>query len=167
MSYLTRLREKLPENDYSGALTKPTEPRCVSFVGTRGKGCEQKLSADSLPSALLRGLKKLQSSGAPDISQPNLWPQVVSDAVRLLEEGWVERALALGWSLLDLWGASPELGGNVDHEGLAVWLAGRRILLLDQSSCTVRTGPNRWSVFNRRPVPGAVFLWEIGRATRS
>jgi hypothetical protein len=57
-------------------------------------------------------------------------------------------------------------GGNSDHDGLAVWIDGRRVLLLDADTCIVETGPNERSVFNRRPSAGAVFLWDLGEEVR-
>jgi hypothetical protein len=66
---------------------------------------------------------------------------------------------------MDLWGCSPVPGGNTDHEGLAVWLDGRRILLLDERTCIVETGPDARSIFNRRSTEGAVFLWDLGKGS--
>jgi hypothetical protein len=88
---------------------------------------------------------------------------VVADAVRLASDGWAVHALGLGWSALDLWGCSPEPGGDADQDGLAVWIDGRRVLLLDADSCIVESQPRAHSVFNRCSVAaGGVFLWDIG-----
>jgi hypothetical protein len=67
---------------------------------------------------------------------------------------------------LDLWGCSPDIGGNPDHDGLAVWLDGRRILLLDERTCIVDAGAGARAVFTRRPIDGAVLLWEIDGVVR-
>jgi hypothetical protein len=100
---------------------------------------------------------------APRITRPEIWLAVVADAVRLASDGWAVQAIGLGWSPLDLWGCSPEPGGNADQDGLAVWIRGRRILLLDADSCIVENQPRAHSVFNRRSVAaGGVFLWDIG-----
>lgn len=116
----------------------------------------------SLPSAVKLGLPRLRGMAAPRIARPEVWPQVVADAARLANDGWAAQALALGWDPLHLWGCSPDPGGNVDHEGLAVWLRGRPVLLLDAHSCLVATGPRNHSIFNARPMPGAMLLWELG-----
>ena len=100
----------------------------------------------------------------PRITRPEIWLAVVADAVRLAADGRAAQALRLGWSALELWGCSPDRGGNPDHDGLAVWLDGRRVLLIDGATCMVETEPDARSVFHRRSVAaGGVFLWDLGR----
>lgn len=120
-----------------------------------------------VPAAIIAGLAELQSKATPRITRPEVWPGIVMDAVRVVEEGWAEKALALNWTAEQVWGCSPEPGGNVDHDGLAVWLAGRRVLLLDEWSCIVEEGPNARAVFTRPQiaVPGSVLLWELEKAS--
>lgn len=122
----------------------------------------------SLPDALIRGLEALTRMVPPRITKPEVWPVVVADALRLADDGWAAQALGLGWGPVDIWGCSPDVGGNPDHDGLAVWLAGRRVLLLDERTCIVETGPVARSVFTRRKVPpaGAVLLWDLGKGAR-
>lgn len=98
----------------------------------------------------------------PHLSVPAAWGRVVADAERLAVNGRAGQALALGWSLFDVWGSSPDVGGNPDHDGLAVWIEGRRVLLLDERTCIVATTATQRSLFNRRDVAGAVLLWELG-----
>lgn len=133
---------------------KPAETGPNGTNGTNGNG--------SLPAPVQTGLRRLRTMAAPRITAPEVWPEIVEDAARLANEGWAAQALALGWSPLHLWGCSPEPGGNTDHEGLAVWLRGRPVLLLDSHSCLVETAPRHHSIFNARPMPGAVLLWELG-----
>jgi hypothetical protein len=123
------------------------------------------LAGDRLPRDVRDGLQLLQSLKPPHITRPQVWFAVVADAVRLAEDGWAAQAIGLGWSPLDLWGCSPVPGGNADQDGLAVWIDGRRILLLDADCCIVEAGPSARSVFNRRSVAlGGVLLWNIGKA---
>lgn len=116
----------------------------------------------SLPVPIASGLRSLRAMPVPRMSNPEIWPEIVADAARIANEGWAAQALALGWSPLHLWGVSTVRGGLVDLEGLAVWLRGRRIVLLDAASCLVESGPRQHSIFNVRPMGGAVLLWEIG-----
>ncbi len=116
----------------------------------------------ALPAALAAGLASLRAKPAPRITRPDVWPEIVADAERLARCGWAAQALALGWEPLQLFGCSPAAGGIADLEGLAVWLAGRRIILLDSRSVIVANGPRSRSIFNRRSMDGAVFLWELG-----
>lgn len=118
----------------------------------------------SLPSDVRAGLVTLQAMAAPRLARPEVWPGVVADAGCLASDGWAVQALSLGWTPLDLWGCSPVVGGNPDHEGLAVWLGGRRILLIDERTCLVDTRAGGRAMFTRRDPAGAVLLWDLGRA---
>ncbi len=118
----------------------------------------------SFPADVVVGLKALQAMAAPRIARPEIWPGVVADAFRLTSEGWAAQALSLGWTPLDLWGCSPVARGNPDHEGLAVWLDGRRILLLDERTCIVDAGAGARAVFTRREPAVGALLWDLGKA---
>jgi hypothetical protein len=113
----------------------------------------------SLPDLITGGLHRLARLPPPRLLAPAIWPRIVADALRLQSEGWAEKAFALGWEAMHLWGA------HLREPGLAVWLEGRRIVAVDAESCAVLDRPGAWSLFHRRPIADeAVFLWEYGRA---
>jgi hypothetical protein len=121
----------------------------IGTIGTNGTA--------SLPPAIRMGLNSLRLNRPPRITNPEVWSVIVADAAGIASEGWARMALALGWHPLDLFGCSAD----GDFEGLAVWLAGRRLVLIDEQSAIVAEGGRR-SVFNRREHDGAVHLWELG-----
>ena len=94
------------------------------------------------------------------------WDEIKADAIRLQREGWADAATALGWHPLEIFGCGAS--SSADFEGLAVWIAGRRLLLLDAQSALVATPDGRAS-FDRRARARAmhaanpVFLWDLGR----
>lgn len=104
----------------------------------------------------------------PRLKDRTRWRPVVADADRLVTEGWAAQAFALGWHPLELFGWG--LTGEDRYDGLAVWLAGRRIIVLDDSSVVVRDGDWR-RIFNRqRPFAEggdgdslAAYLWQVRR----
>ena len=156
MSYLERL-------DARAGLSAGAEPA----KGAKG-GFDPFESAGTghfhgLPAACADGLARLQAMPTPRITRPEVWLAIVADALRLARDGWAAQALALGWSIAEIWGCSPVRSGNPDHDGLAVWIDGRRVLLLDDGCCIVETGPNARSVYNRRGAGGATLLWDLGR----
>ena len=108
----------------------------------------------ALPPEIVMGLNRLRGMRAAHIKRPEVWPEIVADALRISSEGWAVAALRLGWSPLELWGWSP------DREGLAVWLAGRRLVIVDDAMAIVRVG-NMRCVFNRWDSQDARFLWEL------
>ena len=95
------------------------------------------------------------------------WHAVVEDAMRLAREGWAAKARALGWSVADLYGVGPV--DSYEFEGLAIWIAGRSIGMLDDRHAVVIDG-NRRDMFvrggpghGRCPTVTPVLLWAWGR----
>jgi hypothetical protein len=107
--------------------------------------------------------KKLAQTPCPSGLDPQLWRNVIVDAKRLIEEGWAHSALELGWTLLDLFGAVPAKSGNPDADGLAVKIAGRRVLVMSATCATIKDGETTRSIIYRSSNAGAVLLWEVGR----
>ncbi|MFD0846911.1 hypothetical protein [Sphingosinicella xenopeptidilytica] len=80
-----------------------------------------------------------------------LWPQIVADALTVWTR-WAGQASALGWSAHDLFG----------RRGLAVWMKGRRLVLIDAKMAIVTQG-SRSSVFYRRGHQDDDFIWDHWR----
>jgi hypothetical protein len=116
----------------------------------------------SLPPSVTIGLNRLSKMAAPPLQRPEAWPLVVSDALGLARNGWAAKALALGWSPLDLFGAVTDRGGYADADGLAVWLEGRPVLAISDTYASVGDGGGR-AYFNRSTRLGTTLLWDIGR----
>lgn len=89
------------------------------------------------------GLRRLARMPPPRLRRPQVWEEVRADALRLGDEGQVEKALSLGWDPLHLFACLPDDGGNSDHEGLAVEFAGRTLLMPDRTSA-IRDGPSAY-----------------------
>lgn len=136
------------------SLVTPPEPRPIVPTVTIVTG---------LPDLIRDGLATLANAPAPRLINPDLWPLVVADTLRLASEGWVKQALSLGWSDLDLFGAVPDPSGDPDADGLAVKLCGRRVLALCASFATLRERPNARSYIHRSKNDGARLLWLLAR----
>jgi len=113
--------------------------------------------------AILKNLEALAVMAAPRLAYPERWPGVVADALRLAREGWATQALGLGWEPLEIWGCCPMPDGDPAVDGLAVWLQGRRILLLDDKSCIVATATGDRNIFNRGRGVGAILIWDLAK----
>lgn len=117
---------------------------------------------------LAASLRALEYMPAPrKIERAGNWRGIVRDALAIARDGWAANAMALGWSAGDLFG----IGSRDDWEfaGLAVWLRGRSIVLLDQQRAIVADGDQR-AAFTRggmghgtHPTVMPVMLWEFGR----
>lgn len=117
----------------------------------------------TLPAELSAGLASLDGGRCPIRGKSSEWAAVVSDAKRLAEDGWASQALALGWTALDLYGSVPDPAGDPGADGLAVKLAGRRVLAISGKFATVENGPSARLFIYRRTNEGARLLWALGR----
>jgi hypothetical protein len=124
-------------------------------------------SKPDIAGALLERVASLSRMPPPKVKNCAAWFEVVQDAQRLVSEGWAERALALGWTAGDLFGVGQQ--DSHDFAGLAVWLAGRRIVVIDETIAVARGDDGR-AVFNRRSFghgkdarQSPVLLWQFGR----
>ena len=113
-------------------------------------------------SDILAGLERLKGAAAPRTSNPERWPAVVADALRLAADGWAAQALKLGWSPLDLFGAVTDKQGDPNGDGLAVKLCGRPLLALCASFATVSDGTGARTYLYRGSNAGARLLWQLG-----
>ena len=96
------------------------------------------------------------------------WRGVITDALTIAREGWVAQAIALGWNAGDLFGVGPR--DDWDFQGLAVWLGGSSIVLLDERKAVAIDGNGERRYFVRggmrhgtHPSIEPVMLWDFGR----
>jgi hypothetical protein len=120
------------------------------------KTCKQGFG--DLPLDLLEGLARLRVMARPSIARAEVWTAVVSDALWLAEAGCALQALKLGWGAGELFGVSADAG----WQSLAVWLDGRRHLLIGEHTAFVDKGGWR-AIYNRRVARNVTMLWEIDR----
>ncbi len=129
---------------------------------------DQTLAALATLAGSLDGdVRSMMGAPPPRRVDPIAWQRVVDDALRLLDDGWAAKAMALGWSTVEIFGAVPDPAGDPAGDGLAVWMAGRKLLALTGEYAVVDDGGGGRSYFNRREAEGVVLLWELGRTSRA
>ena len=119
--------------------------------------------ARGLPRHAVVGLADLHGRSAPaGLIHPERWPTIVADAERLAAGRWAVTAICLGWTLRDLFGCAPPGIREPDMDGLAAWLDGRRLIVMDEARA-VASHPATGAVshFRRPDQPGATLLWEF------
>lgn len=121
-----------------------------------------------LPIDLADGVERLNRTPSSRFrGDSNRWARVVDDAHRLALEGWAGKALALGWSPHDAFGIGRRDAN--DFAGLAVWLDGRSVVVLDGQRAMARIDRG-WAYFERGSwghgrdaEADPVMLWQFGR----
>jgi hypothetical protein len=102
----------------SGAVT-PVPDAWSDAHGERAAAIEYDGGA---PRAWAEALARLDPAKPPADVPPRRWLRFINDCGRFLDGGWVERAVALGWGPLDLFGCDRERRFvRIDHLGL-LWL---------------------------------------------
>lgn len=139
----------------AGVTFKPAEMRAEHQLHP------EHLKAVSLLAVLADGVAQLGQPPRRCIAAGAIWTQVVADAQRLLDGGIAEQALALGWVGHDLFGIGQT--GSDEWLSLAVWLAGKRVTLLDDHRAFTAEGPvyylERWGRPNTH-FDQPIYLWE-------
>lgn len=144
--------ESEPEGVAKVAKAAKVEPSLATLAGLA-----------ALPGTIAAGIASLDEGRCPTEANASEWAAVVRDAKRIAEDGWAHQALGLGWSPLDLFGAVTDPAGDPEADGLAVRLAGRKVLAICASFATVENGPNARAFIYRGTNEGARLLWALGR----
>jgi hypothetical protein len=105
----------------------------------------------------------ISADGARGIP-PNRWPRVQGDAARLIEGGWAQQALNLGWTAAELFGCDQRAPWHrLDRAGLLLLMGGRGVVELTEDVAALKTSTGSLLRFRRRPSarPPVALLWEI------
>ena len=118
----------------------------------------------AIPRAWAEGFARLRPERPLADVSPKRWQQFIDDIGRFLDAGWAEKASALGWGPLDLFGCDRERPfARLDHAGLLWLLNGDRLAELDCHRAVIERSTGSPQVFRRRPLAvGEVALtWEL------
>jgi hypothetical protein len=109
-----------------------------------------------------RGIHRL------DIDQPVegvplvRWQTFVTDAARFLAGPFAERASALGWTALDLFGCDCSRPlARLDEAGLIWMLNGKRLVALTAETAVIQTGTGTRHTYRRPRQSRRVLAWEL------
>jgi len=96
-------------------------------------------------------------------TSPRRWYQFVADAKRACSEGWLHRAIAIGWEVIDLFGCNPGCPfGRYDSIGLLLALNSYCIAAVSKDSAIIET-PTGARLSSRRCANDASrqFVWSV------
>lgn len=116
----------------------------------------------ALPAHIVEAVRRLPQR-RPKVTATAVWQRTVKDAGRLVKDGWAASAVALGWSLYDLFGIGPR--DSDEWLSLAVWLDGKTITIMDDHQAVTAEGRIYYRETWGRPdsvFVAPIFLWEFG-----
>jgi hypothetical protein len=117
-----------------------------------------------LPRAVGDGIRAVLSTDYARGIPPQRWPQVQRDVTRLVEGGWAQQALGLGWTSADLFGCDQRAPWyRLDRCGLVLLTGGREVVELTADGAALRTSTGSVLRFRRRPParPPVALLWQL------
>jgi hypothetical protein len=109
-------------------------------------------------------LARLEPSKPPADVPPRRWVAFIDDCGRFLDGRWAERAVALGWGPLDLFGCDRHRPwARIDHQGLLWLINGNRLVVLGAETAIIETVSGARQTYHRGAAqPGHVVLpWEL------
>jgi hypothetical protein len=91
------------------------------------------------------------------------WATFIADGQRFLTSSWVDRATALNWAALDLFGCDRNKPfARIDRMGLLWQIQGQRLLALSSESAVISTATGGSLTYRRLPqLPGRVLAWQL------
>jgi hypothetical protein len=116
------------------------------------------------PREWAEALARLDPAQPPADVPPRRWLQFINDCGRFLDSRWVERAVALGWGPLDLFGCDRERPhARIGDLGLLWLLSGAALVELHRDQAVLETETGARQSYRRRPVEvgRVVPAWEL------
>lgn len=117
----------------------------------------------TLAGVLAAGVATMNPANPPGAANPQAWSCLIRDCAKLIDGDWTAKALALGWSDLDLFGATLDPTADPYCVGLAAWLEGRTVLALTDGWAVASDRNGNRAYFSRPRAEGARLAWQLGR----
>jgi hypothetical protein len=119
-------------------------------------------SGSSAKAAWQRGLRRLDICRPPEGVPCDRWRTFVAAAARFLASPFAERASALGWTALDLFGCEHSRPlARLDRAGLIWLLNGQKLIALTAETAVVRARTGARQTYRRSRKPTQVLAWEL------
>lgn len=115
-----------------------------------------------VPRAWAEALARLDPGCPPADVPPKRWVLFLNDCGAFVDSAWVNRAIDLGWTPLDLFGChETKPYARLSHCGLLWFVKGRRILSMETDRALIETENGRVA-YRRVPTePGQICVWEL------
>jgi hypothetical protein len=111
------------------------------------------------PRAWAEAVARLDQTKPPSGVSPHRWQRFIDDCGRFLDGGWADKAAALGWGPLQLFGCDRKQPYHVPHRGLLWEVNGGTVVDLrrDRAIIEINGGARR----SHSRVGRIVLAWEL------
>lgn len=172
---------KPPFEGFEGSPSGPSGKIGVGFEGFEGspEGVFEKFTAPDpveieeraaliedggIPRAWADGLARLATMPPPDGWGAD-WRAVRDGIMRFADDlagQWLAKAVALGWTEVDLFGAAPTApAARLDVRGAATFIKAAKIMAITADAIVISTPSGRRLRITRPTTKGGVPLWEV------
>ena len=164
VTQVTYQGQRSQENDVTHSQRAATEQSSIRFeeraaiIEYDGGG----------PRTWAEALARLDPANPPADVPLARWERFIEDCESFRRLGWANRAEALGWRPLHLFGCDRERPlARYDHMGLLWILQGRRLVALRADSATIDTLSGSLQTYRRVPIDfdRAVVAWELASSS--
>jgi hypothetical protein len=116
-----------------------------------------------VPRAWAEALARLEPNKPPGGVPSRRWLRFIDDCGRFLDGGWADRAAALGWGPLQLFGCDRKRPFYIPHRGLLWEVNGGRLVELHRDRAIIEVNGGARQCYKRQPAEvGRVALaWEL------
>jgi hypothetical protein len=125
-------------------IEHPPEPLSAPQDGTWTDAQDERAAIaeydGGAPRAWGEALARLDRANPPADVPLHRWRLFIDDCGHFLDQGWANRAQALGWGPLDLFGCDRERPlARIDHAGLLWLLHGRKLVAITTETASIET----------------------------
>jgi hypothetical protein len=122
----------------------------------------------NVPRRWAEGFAALCSMSQPSAFSPERWARIV-DAAGVFLDVWAAKAIACGWTDLDVFGCDPDRPvARFDCAGLLLLLDRCEIVGIDEGGADLIASPEARLRYRRRPVPATtISLWQLGQGEKA
>jgi hypothetical protein len=167
-SVTRQLRQREPQNpELLAAASQLSRMSQRTAFAERGEAREEHAAIveydGKIQHAWSEGFARLHPDRPPADVPLRRWRRFVDDVGRFLNSPFCAVAEALGWELLDLFGADRDRPfARIDQSGLLWLLNGDRLVALTQNTATIETRTGARQTYRRKPnESGRVLAWEL------
>jgi hypothetical protein len=156
--YLAKLKARLAQTHhqafegFEGGQERGVLEDEMAFAGFEGSPRRDVFNIEG-PTEWAEAAEGLNPSRPPQGVPQHRWAQFIEVTTTFLAGTWADKAKALGWTTLDLFGCDAQAPwARIDRLGLIWLLSGRKLIALASDTATLQARSGSRLTFSRNPI---------------